>query len=194
MPYSEYNLVDVASIDPTILIALFYKTDQNFTGKPIYPPEAKAYLRRPVAEALYEANKQFKEDGYKIKVWDAYRPFHLQKTLWETYPDDRYVKKPIEREGIKEKGSVHSKGAAIDMTLVYTRTNTELPMPTLFDDFTEKAHRDYMNLPQHIIDNRQYMENIMNHNGFNGLPTEWWHFDWQNSEELEFLDQPITPN
>lgn len=195
MPNDEYSeLVDIEHVDPAILIALFYKTDQNFTGQPIYPPEAKAYLLKPVAKALSEANKQFMDDGYKIKVWDAYRPFHLQETLWRAYPDERYVKKPLERNGIKEKGSLHSKGAAVDMTLVSTRTNTELSMPTFFDDFTEKAHRNYMALPQQIIENRQYMEYVMNRHGFHGLPTEWWHFNWQDSAELEFLDQPITPN
>lgn len=194
MPYDEYDLIDITLIDPSILIALFYATHQNFTGQPIYPPDAKAYLRKPVAEALSKANKQFMEDGYRIKVWDAYRPFHLQKILWETYPDERYVKKPIEKEGVKQKGSVHSKGAAVDMTLVYNETNKELPMPTFFDDFTEKAHRDYMDLPRNIIDNRQYIEDVMSKNGFKGLPTEWWHFDWQGSEEMEFLDKSITPN
>ena len=189
---TKYNLVNIESVDSQILIALFYKTDQNFTGEAIYPPDAQAYLRQPVAQALSKANKQFMEDGYKIKVWDAYRPFYLQKTLWKTFPDQRYVKQPIETNGVKESGSSHSKGAAVDMTLVHRDSEEELAMPTIFDDFTEKAHRDYMDLPQHIIDNRDYMEQIMKQYGFEGLPTEWWHFDWQQSQDFEFIDVPIN--
>jgi D-alanyl-D-alanine dipeptidase len=80
--------------------------------------------------------------------------------------------------GRPPKGSRHNRGAAVDVTLVHLADGSELLMPTPYDDFTERAHRDFMQLPDEAIQNRQSLEDVMTRHGFIGLPTEWWHFDF----------------
>jgi len=75
-------LVDVLALDPTIKVDLYYATDKNFIGKPLYPKSARALLRKPVAEALVKAQKVFLQKGFSIKVWDAYRPFSIQEIFY----------------------------------------------------------------------------------------------------------------
>lgn len=187
----SHGLVEILSVDDNIIIDLPYKTTDNFTGKAIYPPDAKAYLREPVAHALCQANQTFMQKGHCIKVWDAYRPFSAQKILWQAFPDERYVLKPVEKNGQMLLGSMHNKGTAVDMTLVDAATGDHLPMPTDFDDFSEKAGRAYNALPDDILSNRNYLSEVMSRFGFVGMPTEWWHFDWSKSAEFDFLDIPI---
>jgi D-alanyl-D-alanine dipeptidase len=85
------------------------------------------------------------------------------------------------------KGSRHNRGAAVDCTLVKLG-GSELLMPTPFDDFTEKAHRDYEGGPEEAIRNRRLLERIMEKHGFVGLKTEWWHFDDVDSRKYDLLD------
>jgi D-alanyl-D-alanine dipeptidase len=106
-----------------------------------------------------------------LKVYDCYRPPEVQKKFWALVPDERYVANPV-------KGSKHSLGAAVDLTLV-DRRGRELEMPTRYDDFTERAHRDYMKLPRRAIRNRALLREVMVRHGFVPLPTEWWHFDYR---------------
>jgi D-alanyl-D-alanine dipeptidase len=101
--------------------------------------------------------------------------------MWSILPDERYVANP-------EKGSQHNRGAAVDVTLVDLASGTEIWMPTAHDEFSERAHRDYMNLPPEPIANRKKLEEIMTRHGFVGLPTEWWHFDDADSQKYEVLD------
>ena len=95
--------------------------------------------------------------------------------------DKRYVADP-------RKGGRHCRGTAVDVTLVDITTKKEVPMPTEFDNFTQKAWRSYTNLPDEIIQNRQQLEDVMQRHGFIGLPTEWWHFDYQGWKHQKSLD------
>lgn len=95
-------------------------------------------------------------------------------------PDERYVADP-------KKGSRHNRGMAVDLTLV-DKEGKELSMPTEYDDFTEKAHRDYMNISEEQIKNRKILEDVMTKYGFIGLTTEWWHFDYRGWEDYEVMD------
>ena len=101
--------------------------------------------------------------------------------MWSIVPDERYVANP-------EQGSRHNRGAAVDVSLVRLDDGTELWMPTPYDEFTERAHREYASLPAEPAANRKKLEEVMTRNGFVGLPTEWWHFDdgdWQNYNVLD---------
>mgnify|MGYP000990869255 FL=1 len=118
--------------------------------------------------------------GLGLKIYDAYRPLSVQKIFWEIMPDERYVADP-------KKGSRHNRGMAVDLTLV-DKEGKELSMPTEYDDFTEKAHRDYMNITEEQIINRKILEDVMTNYGFVGLPTEWWHFDYRGWENYEVMD------
>ena len=95
-------------------------------------------------------------------------------------PDERYVADP-------RKGSRHNRGMAVDLTLVYT-DGKELAMPTEYDDFSEKAHRDYMNLTGEQIKNRKILEDVMAKHGFIPFATEWWHFDYKGWEKYKVMD------
>ncbi len=161
-------LVDITTVNARIRLDIRYATTNNFTGRKVYP-EARCLLREGTARKLSAVQRELEGMGLGLKVLDCYRPLEVQKKFWALAPDERYVANPA-------KGSRHNRGAAVDVTLV-TAAGEELPMPTGFDDFTEKAHRDYQALPAEAIRNRALLERVMKKHGFDPLPTEWWHFD-----------------
>jgi len=163
------NLVRVKDIDASVVVDLKYATADNFTETRVYPSNALALLRLETALKLKRANERFEKDGYRIKVWDAYRPKSVQEIFWALVPNPRYVADPA-------KGSVHNRGASVDITLVDSDGN-EVLMPTGYDDFSEKASRNYAGSDSSARENMKYMEKIMTESGFTGLPSEWWHFD-----------------
>ena len=113
--------------------------------------------------------EKLQKRGLGLKVYDAYRPRFVQKRLWEVFPNPRFVADPTV-------GSKHSRGASVDVTLV-DEEGRELPMPTPFDEFTQKAYRDFTDLPPAVLANRELLETVMKEEGFIPLPAEWWHFD-----------------
>jgi len=176
---AQYDLVDMKKLDSTIILDIRYATTNNFTGKQVYD-EARFFLRKEPAQKLLEVQKELVKLGLGLKIFDGYRPLSVQKKFWEIMPDERYVADP-------KKGSRHNRGAAVDLTLV-DKNGNEIPMPTQYDDFTEKASRDYFDLPAQILINRKFLEDIMVKYGFTGFPTEWWHFDYQDWEKYDVLD------
>lgn len=179
----QVKLVDLQKLDPTIVVELVYATDDNFTGQAVYPAGSRAYLREEVAEKLLRVQKKLNKIGFGLKVWDAYRPLSVQYKFWEIYPVPGFVADP-------KTGSNHNRGAAVDVTLVDSE-GKELSMPTKFDDFSEKAGRDYYDLPAKVIKNRQILEDYMVSEGFVPLRTEWWHFDDEHVKNYPILDIPI---
>ncbi len=164
----DLTFIDLEELDPSIAIDIRYATANNFAGQQVYPI-AKCFLRRNVALKLKKVHDALKKQGLGLKVYDGYRPLSVQKIFWELVPDTRYVADPKE-------GSKHNRGAAVDLTLV-DESGEELLMPTEFDDFTIKAHRDCMDLPKEAIQNRELLEKAMAELGFVGYQSEWWHFD-----------------
>jgi zinc D-Ala-D-Ala dipeptidase len=177
--YSQSGLVNVWKLDTTITLDIRYATTNNFTGKQVYD-EAKFFLRNEPAMKILEVQKELKALGLGLKIFDGYRPLSVQKKFWEIMPDERYVADP-------KKGSRHNRGAAVDLTLI-DKYGNEIPMPTPYDDFTEKASRNYMDLSPQIIINRKFLEDLLAKYGFIGLPTEWWHFDYNGWEKYDILD------
>jgi D-alanyl-D-alanine dipeptidase len=86
------------------------------------------------------------------------------------------------------KGSGHNRGIAVDLTIIDIRTKQELTMPTGFDNFTDSAHHDFMNLPEEAIKNRKRLKEIMEKYGFLPFSTEWWHYSLPDPEKYEVLD------
>ena len=157
-----------------------YASTNNFTGHRLYD-EGRCFLREETGRKLLAANEELKASGLALKVFDCYRPLSVQRQMWALVPDERYVANP-------EKGSRHNRAAAVDVSLVSLNDGRELWMPTPYDEFTERAHRDYAALPAEPAANRKKLEDVMTRNGFVGLPTEWWHFDdvdWQNYNVLD---------
>ncbi|HEY6563504.1 MAG TPA: D-alanyl-D-alanine dipeptidase [Pirellulaceae bacterium] len=177
---ADVELVDLSQFDPTLVIDARYATDQNVTGKPLYPRNA-LFLERSAAERLRRVQSSLRRQGLGLKVLDAYRPLSVQKKLWAVKPDPRYVADPAQ-------GSRHNRGAAVDVTLVDAK-GRELPMPTQFDDFSDKAHRDYQDLPPEVIHHRELLEQAMRAEQFEPLPTEWWHFDAPGWEQFPVMNR-----
>jgi D-alanyl-D-alanine dipeptidase len=165
---------------PQLVTDLKYATKDNFTHHILYK-KSRAYGRLAMANALKEVNKNLFQSGVGLKVFDAYRPYSVTRQLWKLVHDERYTANPA-------KGSYHNRGAAIDVSLVNLSTGEELTMPTKFDDFSEKAHHSYMNLPADAIKNRALLRKTMEKYGFIALETEWWHYSLPNAKQYELLD------
>ena len=176
------ELVDVKTEIPRVGIDVRYATNDNFVGEPLYPTE-KVLLREPAAEALAGVQGDLEGRGLGLKVFDGYHPYSVTERMWNIVRDPRYVADPAE-------GSRHNRGAAVDVTLV-DKSGEELPMPTGYDDFTEKAHQDYMDLPADVVRNREILRRAMERHGFEAFLTEWWHYDYRGYERYEILDLPL---
>ena len=179
------GLVDILKIDDTIIIDIRYATSDNFTHTILYPAN-RCLLRYPVAVRLAQVQGRLRNRGLGLKVWDCYRPLSIQKVLWALVPDPRYVADP-------KIGSRHNRGAAVDITLVDS-DGREFEMPTDYDDFSEKAHRDYKGASKDAVQNRDFLEAAMATGGFTGLKTEWWHFDAHDWREFSLSDVPLDSN
>jgi D-alanyl-D-alanine dipeptidase len=175
-------LVDIHELDPDIKLELRYATTNNFVGEKLYA-EARCLLRREVAGKLLHVQKNLEKRGLGLKIFDGYRPLSVQKKLWAKYPVEGFVANPA-------KGSNHNRGAAVDVTLVDAQ-GRELPMPSAYDEFSERAHRDYAGGTPEERRNRQTLEEAMEKEGFTGLKTEWWHFDAEGAKRYPVLDLPF---
>ena len=176
----DNELIDLEGYIPYLALDIRYATDNNFTGQTIYSAP-KAYLRKPVADALYKIQSELIEDGYGIKVFDAYRPYEATVLFYETYHDTTFVASPL-------RGSIHNRGCAVDLTIIDLTSGLELDMGTPFDDFTEKAAIDYINLQKNVIDNREKLISIMKKYGFEPYSAEWWHFNFKERGKYKLLD------
>jgi zinc D-Ala-D-Ala dipeptidase len=177
------RLVDIRTVNPNIRLDIRYATTNNFLKRKLYTV-AKCALRSSVAQKLALVQTDLEKIGLGLKVYDCYRPFSVTKQMWEFLPDPNYVANPA-------RGSRHNRGAAIDLTLV-DRTGKELEMPTPYDDFTKKAHRDYNGGSAQSRKNRQTLEDAMKKQGFIGITTEWWHFDSEDWQKFAILDVSLT--
>ena len=173
------RLVNLQTVDPSLVIDARYSKPDNFVGRALYPAN-QSFLLDVVARDLVAAQAEFKKLGVGLKIWDGYRPLSVQKKMWTLVHDERYVANPA-------KGSNHNRGCAVDVTLV-DKDGRELPMPTGFDDFSEKAHRDYDKLSPEILRNRALLSDVMQRHHFVPFATEWWHFDHERSSQFPVLD------
>ena len=165
---ADTTFVRLADFSEDFVYDLRYATENNFLKEKVYDC-AECYVRVKTAKALITANKEFMRSGFKIKFFDCYRPNSVQYKMWHILPNPQYVANPV-------KGSIHNKGGAVDITLVDLEEQ-ELDMGTDFDFFGKRAHHDYMELPQPILDNRKLLRSTMEKYGFWGIRTEWWHYN-----------------
>ncbi|MGA7616030.1 MAG: M15 family metallopeptidase [Thermoanaerobaculia bacterium] len=179
----DRRLVNLETAIPGIKLDVRYATPHNFMKHVLYPV-AQVWLRRPAAAALADVERELAQKGLGLKVFDGYRPYRITVRMWDEIHDSRYVADPKE-------GSRHNRGAAVDVSLIDLATGNELVMPSPYDDFTERAHSDYQNLPEDALRNRALLEDVMKRHGFTQLPTEWWHFDFRGWPQFDILDLPI---
>ncbi|HEY2124548.1 MAG TPA: M15 family metallopeptidase [Chthoniobacterales bacterium] len=169
-------LVDIRTVDPTIVIDLRYAGPHNIAGHPIYVYGTRPLVRPEVAQRLRIAQKFLHRYNYCLKIWDAYRPRYAQIELWKASRNNDFVADPNAGAG-----SLHSWGLAVDATLTDT-WHRPVAMPTDFDDFRPAAMWKYAGTDPSIRAHLYTLQVAMRDAGFYGLPAEWWHFtadDWQ---------------
>jgi D-alanyl-D-alanine dipeptidase len=177
----EKELVELKNVIPGIVLDIRYATKNNFTGAEVYRL-AKAYARKPVAEALEKAQTDFHQLGYGIKIYDAYRPYSATIRFFELMKGDTtYVASPY-------KGSKHNRGCALDITLIDLKTKEELKMPTAYDSPVKESWPSAPVDDPVIRKNRETLISVMEQNGFRVYAAEWWHFDFIGWEKFEVLD------
>jgi len=195
-PQQPLQLVDIASVDPTIVIDLRYATEKNVTGHALYPRGTRALILPSVAHQLAGAQAWLKQFKYRLKIWDAYRPKEAQELLWKYAAKDQYVANPE-----KGFGSMHSYGVSVDATMV-DDWSQDVTMPTKFDEFTPHAMMGYLGRDPQVKQHLTLLQLAMAHNNFYGLRVEWWHFttaDWKKfvpyweDPQMSQAEKPSAP-
>ena len=166
-------------------LALAYATADNVTGKPIYS-RAAAQLHPVAAAALQRATALARPLGLRFRIFDAFRPTEAQWCLWEVFPDPEFVADPRE-------GSNHSRGVAVDLTLVDGASGAALDMGTPFDDFTALSHHARSDLPVDVQRNRAILLGLMTAAGWDWNRFEWWHYQLFEPERFPLLTDAAAP-
>lgn len=157
-----------------------YATTDNFLKEKVYPC-AECFLRVKTVKALLESNKAFLDKGFRIKLYDCYRPKSIQKKMWKIVPDANFVANP-------KKGSIHNRGGAVDISLV-DLNGKELDMGTKFDFFGKEASHNYLDFSEEILANRKFLKEIMLQHNFKSFDSEWWHYNLNGSNKDEVSNQ-----
>lgn len=182
------GFVLLADFVPTIIQEIRYYSTYNFIGDRIDGyEEPVALLTKEAARAVKSASNELFVQGYRMKVFDAYRPACAVKhfVLWGIEDQDvrmkPYFYPDLEKgelfvQGYIAKKSGHSRGSTIDLTLLDMKTGKEVDMGGPFDYFSELSHPDYRGITDEQYENRMMLQKVMVRNGFQPLDCEWWHF------------------
>ncbi len=160
------SLVSISRPDFDVDLDIAYATSRNFTGAPIYR-RAAAYLNTEAADALRRAIALARPLGLRLKIFDAFRPAEAQWKMWNHTPNPEFLADP-------RRGSPHSRGAAVDLTLI-SSTGAELDMGTAFDTFQKQSHHAAADIPEAAQRNRFLLLGLMTAAGWDFYRNEWWH-------------------
>lgn len=163
--------VEVTDLDASILLDLRYATTDNFMEEKVYDC-GRCFLRPAVAKAVVKAHQSLQKQGLGLKMFDCYRPRPIQWKLWNKVPNPKYVADP-------RKGSMHNRGAAIDLTIV-DENGEQLDMGTKYDYFGKEGWTFYKDLPDEVLDNRKLLRETLAEVGLKHIKTEWWHFAYRS--------------
>lgn len=182
---SPAGLIEIKPEEIGFRLDLRYATTSNFTGRVLYS-QARAFLQGIAAKALMRVRNSAINEGFGLTIFDAYRPWRVTKQLWDATPPSQrdYVANP-------KRGSRHNRGCAIDLSLHALETGVLVEMPSTFDDYSVRAHRNFMAASQTAIANRARLERYMEAEGFIGMSNEWWHFDYRDWQDFPVLDLPF---
>lgn len=164
----DTTFVNLKEYSSDFVYDMKYATEDNFLKAKVYDC-AECYLRLKTVTALVAVNKEFIKNGYRIKLFDCYRPLDIQKRMWTIVSNPKYVADPA-------KGSIHNRGGAVDITLV-DANGVELDMGTGFDFFGIEASHGYTKLSDKVKNNRLLLKNGMISSGFVPFKSEWWHYN-----------------
>ena len=173
---------------PDAILEIRYYSTYNFVGDRIDGYEAPvALLTREAATALRAVSDALAERGYRLKIYDAYRPQaavdHFVRwaqdrsdTRMKPYFYPELKKGVLFDQGYISKKSGHSRGSTVDLTLFDMTTGKEVDMGGAFDYFGKRSHPDYSGVTPEQRANRMLLRQVMTEHGFKPLSTEWWHF------------------
>lgn len=211
MDYKETVIMDASDFVllsdyvPGIVQEIRYFSTYNFVGDQIDGYEEPiALLTKEAARALRSVSNQAIVAGYRLKVFDAYRPARAVKhfMLWGIEDLDLRMKPffypELEKHEVFEQGyiasmSSHSRGSTVDLTLLDMATGKEVDMGSPFDYFGERSHPDSKAVTEEQYENRMFLQNLMVRNGFEPIDCEWWHFTLKNEPFPEtYFDFPVA--
>lgn len=197
------DFVNVADAVPDVILEIRYYSTYNFVGDRIDGYEAPvALLTKEAAAALKKASDTLIAQGYRLKVFDAYRPQTAVNHFirWAKDVEDAIMKEyfypQVDKSRLFELGficakSSHSRGSTIDLTLFDMATGREVDMGCPFDWFGQESYPSYTNLTKNQLEMRQLLRNTMINAGFSPFDTEWWHFTLKNEPYPEtYFDFP----
>ena len=199
------GLVDVAGLAPDITVDMRYLGSNNFTGAPVPGYQAnRCYLRAPAAQALARVQQAVAQQGYRLQVFDCYRPVRAVQAFvrWAHAPADPAAKaayfpqidKPDLLNGYISATSGHSLGHTVDLTLLDCRSGAcqPLDMGTPFDFFDPRANLGHPAVTPAQVANRNLLQQAMQAQGFEPYAMEWWHFSHPEQRSVATrLDVPV---
>lgn len=190
---------------PAVIQEIRYYSTYNFIGDRINGYEEPcAIITKEAARALLQVSNEMIVQGYRLKIFDAYRPASAVKhfVMWGIEDLDLRMKPyfypDLEKQELFAKGyiagkSSHSRGSTVDLTLVSMETGKELDMGSPFDLFSEISHPDSKLVTQEQYENRMLLRNAMIRSGFEPIDCEWWHFTLKNEPYPDtFFDFPVS--
>lgn len=184
---SDEDFVRIIDYIPIARVELAYATEHNFTGSRIYD-FTDGYLRYGTVKKLRAVNAELERQGVGLIIWDGFRPVAAQARLWEICPDPTFVSHPVTGK------RTHCRGNTVDISVYDLATGEPLPVPTVFDDFSDKADRDYSDCSADAAANARLLEQTMEKYGFNPYFAEWWHYsDTQDYPVEETFNPAISP-
>lgn len=172
-------LVDLSQSALDIDIDIVYATSDNFTGAPVYA-RAACYLHPDAAACLDRASALARQQGYRLRVYDATRPSEAQWALWSHTPDPEFLSDP-------RVGSPHSRGVAVDLTLTELETGEVVEMGSGFDDFRPLSHHGRTDIPPGAQRYRYLLLGIMVSAGWTHYENEWWHYQLPEASAYPLL-------
>lgn len=199
------GFVVLSEFIPDIIQEIRYHSTYNFIGERIDGYEEPcALLTKEAARALKTVSKEMMVQGYRLKIFDAYRPACAVKhfILWGIEDTDirmkPYFYPDLDKEELFEKGyiaklSSHSRGSTVDLTLLDMNTGKELDMGSPFDLFSPASHPDYKGITEEQYSNRMMLRSVMLRNGFKPIDCEWWHFTLENEPYPDtYFEFPVS--
>lgn len=182
-PAAGSALVEITARDYPVDIDLVYATADNLAGRPVYA-QARCALRPQAAACLLRAARAAQRAGYRLRIFDAYRPPRAQQIFWSLCPDSRYIADAA-------LGSNHTRGTAVDVTLIDAQ-GRPLDMGTGFDAMEDRSHHDRDDLLPEVQRNRCLLLGVMLQAGFRSIATEWWHYELPDSKSYALLDDSFV--
>ncbi len=199
------GFVVLSDLVPSVIQEIRYHSSYNFIGDRIDGyEEPVALITREAARALKTVSNELMVQGYRIKVFDAYRPVSAVKhfMMWGIEDTDirmkQYFYPGLEKQELFAKGyiakqSSHSRGSTVDLTLLDMKTGKEVDMGSPFDMFGEISHPDYKGITEEQYSNRMLLQGVMVRNGFETLDCEWWHFTLKDEPYPEtYFEFPVS--